>query len=96
METYHIIKRETGFGGDIILSRNEKGQSSSTVIDTVVGTLEDAGRVLLAHLSGMELDVDGDSYRSRLKNGEQYVAFSIGQDYCECDEYNCQFIIASA
>lgn len=88
-----IIKRETGYG--VAKSFNAQGLSTSTVVDTVEGTLADAGRVLLDRLRANELDVDGDTYFSQLNNGTRFAAFTVGDDHCECYEYDCEFIIAS-
>lgn len=93
MKTYHIIKRETGYG--VAKNLNGQGLSTSTVVDTVEGTLADAGRALLDRLRANELHVDGDTYYSQLNNGTRFAAFTVGECYCECYEYDCEFIIAS-
>ena len=94
MNTYHIIKRETFYG--VAKSLNGQGMSTSTVVDTVDGTLADAGRVLLDRLRANELDVDGDTYYSQLNNGTRFAAFTVGECHCDCYEYDCQYIIATA
>jgi len=88
-----IVKRETGY--KVATNLNGQGMSTSTVVDTVEGTLEDAGRALLDRLRANELHVDGDTYYSQLNNGTRFAAFTVGQCYCECYEYDCEFIIAS-
>jgi hypothetical protein len=88
-----IIKRETGYG--VAKSLNGQGMSTSTVVDTVDGTLADAGHVLLDRLRANELDVEGDTYYSQLNNGTRFAAFTVGECHCECYEYDCEFIIAS-
>jgi aspartyl aminopeptidase len=93
MNTYHIIKRQTGYG--VAQSLNSQGMSTSTVVDTVFGTLSDAGHVLLERLRANELEVDGDTYYSQLNNGKRFAAFTVGECHCECYEYDCEYIIAS-
>jgi aspartyl aminopeptidase len=93
MNKYHIIKRETGYG--VAKSLNAQGLSTSTVVDTVEGTLADAGRALLDRLRYNQLNVDGDTYYSQMNNGTTFAAFTVGQCYCECYEYDCEYIIAS-
>jgi hypothetical protein len=93
MNTYKIIKRETGYG--VAKSLNGQGMSTSTVVDTVDGSLADAGRALLDRLRANELNVDGDTYYSQLSHGKMFAAFTVGECHCECYEYDCEFIIAS-
>jgi aspartyl aminopeptidase len=93
MNTYHIIKHETGYGLDKKLNR--QGLSTSTVVDTIKGTLEDAGRALLDRLQANELHVDGDTYYANYGQDSKVAAFTVGDDYCECYEYDCTYIIAS-
>jgi hypothetical protein len=94
MNKYHIIKRETGYG--VAKRLNGQGLSTSTVVDTVEGTLADAGRALLDRLRANELHVDGDTYYSHHNNGTRFAAFTVGQCHCDCYEYDCEYIIASA
>jgi hypothetical protein len=93
MNKYHIIKRETGYG--VAKSLNAQGLSMSTVVDTVDGTLADAGHVLLDRLRANKLNVDGDTYYSQLSHGTRFAAFTVGECHCECYEYDCEYIIAS-
>ena len=93
MHTYHIIKHETGYG--LSKKLNRQGLSTATVVDTIEGTLEDAGRALLDRLQDNELYVDGDTYYANYGQGSKVAEFTVGDDYCECYEYDCTYIIAS-
>lgn len=93
---YLIIKREIGYGNDVAKAMNAKDLSSATVISIVDGTLEDAGYTLLDHLRNNELDIEGDTYYGHLADGERFPEFTVGQDHCECSEFSCEYIIASA
>jgi aspartyl aminopeptidase len=93
MKTYVIVKREYQYG--LAKKLNAMGVSTSQVVDTVKGTLEDAGRALLDRLRDNELRVDGDTYYTQVK-GEFIPAFTVGQDHCEVDELWSEFTIAEA
>jgi hypothetical protein len=88
-----IIKRETFYG--IAQKLNGQGLSTATVVDTIEGTLADAGRALLDRLRANELHVEGDTYYANYGQGSTVAAFTVGDDYCECYEYDCTYIIAS-
>jgi aspartyl aminopeptidase len=93
MNTYLIIKRETFYG--VAKKLNGQGLSTSTVVDTVDGTLADAGHVLLDRLRADELHVEDDTYYANIGKESKVAAFTVGDDHCDCYEYSCEYIIAS-